>query len=240
MQKILIILHQEQSTPGRVGVLLRQLGLELDIRRPRFGDPLPEHMRDHDGAIVFGGPMSANDGDTYIREEIDWLAKPLAEGKPFLGLCLGAQMLTKHLGARVYQRDDRRIEAGYYPIAPLSTAHKITANAGVPFPDHVYQWHSEGFDLPADATLLAEGSTFPIQAYRYGLNAYALQFHPEVTYETIERWVMRGTERLKAPGAKPGCEHITGWHKYDSAVASWFSAFLPEWLGYSRQRTLGD
>lgn len=80
IRKILIILHQEQSTPGRVGFLLRQLGFELDIRRPRFGDPLPQSMREYEGVVVFGGPMSANDNDEYIREEINWLAKPLKEG----------------------------------------------------------------------------------------------------------------------------------------------------------------
>ncbi|MBP4043848.1 glutamine amidotransferase [Chromobacterium violaceum] len=231
IRKILIILHQEHSTPGRVGVLLNQLGFELDIRRPRFGDSLPQNMREHAGAVVFGGPMSANDNDDYIREEINWLDKPLNEGRPLLGICLGAQMLTRHLGERVYQLDNGGIEAGYYPIAPLPAAHTITADACAPFPDYVYQWHSEGFDLPKGATLLAKGSTFPIQAYRYGHGAYALQFHPEVTYETIDRWASRGTERLKAPGAKPACEHLTDWHQYDSAVAAWISAFLPKWIG---------
>ncbi|NYH12211.1 glutamine amidotransferase [Pseudomonas moraviensis] len=231
IRKVLIVLHQEHSTPGRVGQLLHQSGFELDIRKPRFGDPLPKNMSEHEGVIIFGGPMSANDNDAYVREEIDWLARPLKEGKPILGLCLGGQMLTRHLGSRVYQLDNGAIEAGYYPITPLAAAHEITAEASTPFPDHVYQWHSEGFDLPNGATQLAEGSTFPVQAYRYGTNAYALQFHPEVTYETIDGWVTRGTERLKAPGARPASEHLAGWHRHDSAVETWIKAFLPEWIG---------
>lgn len=230
-RKILIILHQEHSTAGRVGLLLRQQGFDLDIRRPRFGDPLPPDMREHEGVVIFGGPMSANDSDEYIREEINWLAKPLEEVKPILGLCLGAQMLTRHLGARVYRLDDGTTEAGYYPISPLEVAHQITADANAAFPDHVYQWHSEGFDLPNGAMQLAGGSTFPVQAYRYAKNAYALQFHPEATYETIERWATLGTERLKAPGTKPASEHVAGWHQYDAAVATWIKAFLPKWIG---------
>src|SRR5262245_40127124 len=79
---ILTILHQEHSTPGRVGQTLRNMGYALDIRRPRFGDPLPQTMHEHAGAIVFGGPMSANDEDDYVRREIDWLAVPLREQKP--------------------------------------------------------------------------------------------------------------------------------------------------------------
>ena len=70
---VLIVLHQEHSTPGRVGHRLTERGHALDIRRPRFGDPLPDTLADHAGAIVFGGPMSSNDDEDYIRREIDWL-----------------------------------------------------------------------------------------------------------------------------------------------------------------------
>src|SRR5512139_4271599 len=98
---VLIVLHQESSTPGRVGNALRALGHRLDIRRPRFGDPLPDTLDAHAGAVFFGGPMSANDPDDYIRREIDWIEIPLREQRPFLGICLGAQMLAKQLGAEV-------------------------------------------------------------------------------------------------------------------------------------------
>mgnify|MGYP003536151715 FL=1 len=96
---VLIVLHQETSTPGRVGNALRALGHPLDIRRPRFGDALPETLDRHAGAVIFGGPMSANDPDDFVRREIDWIEIPLRENRPFLGICLGAQMLAKHLGS---------------------------------------------------------------------------------------------------------------------------------------------
>src|SRR6185369_11390899 len=83
---VLIVLHQETSTPGRVGNALRALGYRLDIRRPRFGDPLPEALDQHAGAVIFGGPMSANDSDDYVRREIDWIEVPLREQRPFLGI----------------------------------------------------------------------------------------------------------------------------------------------------------
>src|SRR5271170_1213663 len=98
---VLIVLHQETSTPGRVGNALRALGHRLDIRRPRFGDKLPETLEGHAGAVIFGGPMSANDSDDFVRREIDWIAVPLREQRPLLGICLGSQMLAKQLGARV-------------------------------------------------------------------------------------------------------------------------------------------
>ena len=67
--KILIVLHQERSSAGRVGHVLMESGFELDIRRPPLGDPLPETLDDHVGAVVFGGPMSANDQDEFVRRE---------------------------------------------------------------------------------------------------------------------------------------------------------------------------
>lgn len=78
---VLIILHQETSTPGRVGNALRALGYRLDIRRPRFGDPLPETLDHHAGAVIFGGPMSANDPDEYVRREIDWIEVALDQNR---------------------------------------------------------------------------------------------------------------------------------------------------------------
>ena len=79
---VLIVLHQEASTPGRVGNVLRALGHRLDIRRPRFGDPLPKTLDGHAGAVIFGGPMSANDPDDFVRQEIDWIAVPRREQRP--------------------------------------------------------------------------------------------------------------------------------------------------------------
>ena len=79
---VLIVLHQEHSSPGRIGLELKRRGIPLDIRRPRFDDPLPRTLRDHAGAVIFGGPQSANDKDKFIRREIDWISVPLKEKKP--------------------------------------------------------------------------------------------------------------------------------------------------------------
>ena len=107
---VLIVLHQETSTPGRVGNALRALGYPLDIRRPRFGETLPETLEGHAGAVIFGGPMSANDPDDFVRQEIDWISVPLREQRPFLGICLGAQMLARQLGARVAPHPEGRAQ----------------------------------------------------------------------------------------------------------------------------------
>ena len=156
---VLIVLHQEHSTPGRVGLALRAMDVRLDIRRPSLGEPLPRTLAGHDGVVVFGGPMCANDDCDWIKREIDWLDVPLAEEKPLLGICLGAQMMARALGARVFTYEDKRSEIGYFPIEPNAAADPLCAE---PFPRSVYQWHSDGFDLPEGAELLATGGAgFP-------------------------------------------------------------------------------
>ena len=149
---------------------------------PAGGDPLPQTMDGHAGAVVFGGPMSANDDSDFIRAEIDWIPTVLKSDKPFLGICLGAQLLTRALGGAVWTHPQGLSEVGYYRVRPTE--------AGAPlFRDvtHMYQWHREGMDLPRGAERLASSERFENQAYRFG-NAYALQFHPEVTYGILRRW----------------------------------------------------
>jgi GMP synthase (glutamine-hydrolysing) len=226
LQPVLLILHQEHSSPGRVGQRLAALGYPLDIRRPRFGDPLPETMEGHAGAVIFGGPQSANDEEDFVKREIDWVAVPLRDNKPYLGICLGAQMMARCLGARVYPHPDGHAEVGYYPIRPTDAGLQVCPA----WPDHVYQWHREGFDLPAGSELLAEGDAFSVQAFRHG-SGYAVQFHPEVTHAMMYRWLVRGAHRMDLPGTKQRHEHIADRAVHDRFVMAWLESFLEHWLG---------
>ena len=223
-EKVLIVLHQEQSTPGRVGSALRQRGYDLDIRRPRFGDPLPKTMADHAGAVIFGGPQSANDAEDFIKAEIDWIGVPLKEGKPYLGICLGAQMLAKQLGERVFTHPEGKAEVGYYPVRPTAAGRAICD-----WPAYQYQWHREGFDLPRGTELLAEGDIFRTQAFRAG-TGYAIQFHAEVTHAMMCRWTTRGHARMELPGAKARAEHFADRPVYDRGIRAWLADFLDHWL----------
>lgn len=227
---VLIVLHQEHSTPGRVGRLIAERGHALDIRRPRFGDPLPQTMRDHAGAVIFGGPMSANDPDDFVKAETDWIGVCLKEEAPFLGLCLGAQMLARHLGASVYTHAEGRAEIGYYPLSLTQAGHADAAATGCIWPSTVYQWHREGFDCPTGAECLATGGDFPVQAVRVGRKAYGLQFHPEVTLAMMCRWSVRAHERTLMPGAQLRHQHLEGWYQYDPPVRAWLDGFLDHWL----------
>jgi GMP synthase (glutamine-hydrolysing) len=223
--RILIILHQEHSTPGRIGWMLQKLGCSLDIRRPVLGDALPQSLAQHAGAIIFGGPMSANDPDDYIKREIDWIGVPLAEQKPFLGVCLGAQMLSKQLGGKVGPHPLGKVEIGYYPLSAVNGGCSFA-----PLPAHVYQWHREGLTLPRNAVCQARSDEFDNQAFRYGQAAFGIQFHPEVTRAMMHRWVVKAAHRLVLPGALPADEHLAMHLMYDRPVAEWLLSFLSGWL----------
>jgi GMP synthase (glutamine-hydrolysing) len=227
---VLLVLHQELSTPGRVGHYFHARGIPLDIRRPRCGDALPATLAAHSGVVIFGGPMSVNDTDDYVRAEIEWIKVPLAESKPFLGICLGAQMLARHLGATVAVHPEGKAEIGYYPIRVTPAGRSMMGT----WPEVVYQWHREGFDLPAGTELLAEGEIFKVQAFRHGRTAYGIQFHAEVTHAMMCRWTTRGHERLALPGAKPRNQHFLDRPVYDLAIRTWLSDFLDRWCALDR------
>ena len=224
---ILVILHQESSSPGRLGRKLIERGFRLDVRRPPMGDALPENLENHAGAIMFGGPMSANDPDEFIKRETDWLAVPLKEERPFLGICLGAQKLVKHLGGTVKMHSQGLVEIGYYPLEPTAEGRAM-----MDWPPMVYQWHREGFTLPTGATLLARGDeAYPYQAFRYGARAYGIQFHAELTLAMMMRWTVKAAHRLSLPQAQAREEHLRGRLLYDKAVEIWLDRFLDIWIG---------
>lgn len=222
---VLIVLHTEASTPGRIGHMLQEKGYRLDIRRHALGDALPATLEHHAGAVIFGGPMSANDPDDWISREIDWIGVPLKEQKPFLGVCLGAQMLSKQLGGSVGPHADGLVEIGYYPLIPTEEG----SDHG-PWPQMVYHWHREGLSLPSGAVRLATGETFENQAFRFGGRAYGIQFHPEVTRLTMHRWGVIGAHRFALPNAQHAAAHLEGNLLHDAPVKDWLSRFLDRWL----------
>ncbi|MGF1480216.1 MAG: glutamine amidotransferase [Cyanophyceae cyanobacterium] len=230
MKKILIVVHQATSTPGLVGKLLQTRGYELDIRKPSLGDRLPETMAEHEAVIIFGGPMSANDDRTlpHIRQELDWIPVALNSNKPFLGICLGAQLLARVLGAKVTPHPEGMREIGYYPIrtTPAGQAQFDSLK-------YVYHWHQEGFDLPSGAVALAEGETFANQAFRYGKRAYGFQFHPEMTRALMRLWMSKAAEQLSFPGAQSPSQQLQLQALYGRQGKQWLKEFLSTWLNGS-------
>jgi len=222
---VLVIMHGEASSAGRIGLALQGRGHGLDVCKPRFGSTLPETLEHHAGVIVFGGPMSCNDPDDYIKREIDFTGTALREGKPYLGVCLGAQMLAKHLGKEVRRHAQAKVEIGYYPVAATEAGQALG-----PWPAEVYQWHREGFELPAGSTRLAEGRVFENQAFSYGNSCLGLQFHPEITYGLINRWTVVAKDWTGNDGAQPRHDQLRAHLLNAPTVASWFESLLDSWL----------
>ena len=229
--KIVCVVHGDYSRTGRIGENIRALGYEEVRCCIPTGDTLPENFDDLAGAVVFGGPMSANDDDNhdFIGQELRWIEQIMAAEVPFLGVCLGAQMLARVQGATVKPHDDGWHEIGFCEIAPTEAGEDLVN--GLRF---VYHWHGEGFDLPAGAELLATGASgyFPNQFCRMGERAYGIQFHPECTREMIKIWSKEGSEKLSERGAQQPHEQLANADKYDHLVDAWVPGFLGHWLGH--------
>ncbi len=225
---VLLVVHSARSQPGQVAEALHAKGWKTRRCCPREGDPLPDDPRALAGAVVFGGPMSANDDATlpFIRDELAWIEKALNVGAPFLGICLGAQMLARVLGGRVAPHPEGMAEIGYYSITPTPAGRAL-----FPEPIRVYHWHREGFTLPPGAELLATGEIFENQAFRVDDRAYGLQFHPEMRTDILRRWMEVAGHKMGAPGARPKDEQIPAHERYGPAMHAWFDRFVDRWLG---------
>jgi len=223
---VLLIVHGAESNPGQVGAALDAKGWKTERCCPRLGDPLPERPGDYAGVVVFGGPMSAYDDYlSFIRAELDWLPRVVDAGVPFLGICLGAQLLARALGARVAPHAEGMHEIGYYPLRPTDAG-----NGHFPAPMRVYHWHGDGFELPEGGVLLAEGDIFPNQAFQYGDSAFAIQFHPEMQEPILRRWMSGAAHKLAYPGAQQPAEQRAGHARHAAAMHAWLDRFLDGWL----------
>ena len=228
MKTALFILHQKTSEAGDIANKLKIRGFNFEIRRPSLGDSLPTNLNNYSAIVVFGGPMSANDNDEFMKKEIDWIGLVLQSEVPFLGICLGAQILVKYLGCKVEKNLNEISEIGFYKIQPTENGIKMFQSQDV-----FYQFHTEGFELPSGCELLAKGDIFTNQAFRYK-NCYGLQFHPEVNIYLHLKWLF--LVLIKKPHIlfKNGAQNIFYqlWLriKYNSSISRWLDNFLDNYL----------
>ena len=226
-QTIILIDHPVSQRDDRASVRLAEMGYAVEWCCPGKGEALPDPAGEHVAAVVYGGVESVNDGaeKPHIAAELKWIEGWMKTGKPYLGICLGAQLLARTLGARVAPHPEGLHEIGYVPVNPMPAADGLAAGLS-----HVYHWHTEGFEVPAGAELLFEGPVFPNQAFQYGGNAYGLQFHPEVTVAGMSRWMREAAHMLTAPNAHPRDRQLADAAKYDAPLADWLNRFLDRWI----------
>ncbi len=200
MSRLLVFQHVAAEPLGTLDPLIRRRGHRIrfvNFERDPGAQPSMDRYR---GLVVLGGPMNVRDrGErSHLMTELRVIEQALAQGKPVLGICLGAQLLAHVLGAPV--REHSVPEIGWYPLE-LTDAGRADPLLGALAPAApVFQWHGYTFDLPTGAVQLARTHTCEQQAFRWGENAYGLQFHPEVDPRLIGRW-------LETPGYAQEMRH---------------------------------
>jgi GMP synthase (glutamine-hydrolysing) len=187
-QTVLILRHMPHEPGGTLETALTNAGLAfryVDLYREIPAD-LPFDQAA--GLIVLGGAMNVDEVEKYpfLARDVQWIEQAVESRLPMLGICLGAQLLAKTLGAKVYA--NRRKEIGWCPLKllPAAADDPLFAQSGTRI---VFQWHGDTFDLPAGAIHLARSPWCENQAFRYGPAAYGLQFHIEMTAGMIEDWL---------------------------------------------------
>lgn len=197
LMSVLICKNIESEGPGTIEDFLIAEQIPYVILELSKGEDIPS-TKNFDTLIILGGPMSVNEADIYpyIKTEEELVREFINGKKNLLGICLGAQIMAKALGAKVYKGNQKEI--GWHDIELCSkgiTDLKMRKLAIHPYVGDlwrrfkVFHLHEEAFDIPKGATKLASSRLYPNQAFRYGKNAYAFQFHIEVTKEMIYDWL---------------------------------------------------
>jgi GMP synthase (glutamine-hydrolysing) len=188
-------------------------------------DDLPDG--DPDLLAILGGPIGVYENDTYpfLNDEIALITARLGAKKPILGLCLGAQLMARALGARVYP--GRAKEIGWKPLTLTVEGESLLAPLkNLP----VLHWHGDTFDMPEGAINLARTDICNHQAFTIGRHALAFQCHPEVQEQGFERWLIghaceiAGTSGVNVPGLRADTA------RYAGAAAKAGQAVLQNWL----------
>jgi len=187
-----ILQHVAHEGPGLIADELRRADLPFDMVRLDRGDPLPDSTTIA-GLVVMGGPMGVHDGadHPWLPRERDLMATVAGDGKPVLGVCLGAQQLAMALGAEVTTGPMPEIGLGRVELTGPGRLDPVTgpeygglSTTTIP----CVHWHQDTFSLPDGAVHLAASRTFSHQAFRWGDRAYGLQFHVEADGELASAW----------------------------------------------------
>lgn len=216
MPQLLVIKHVQRHNFGVIASICERLKLDIDLRTTPLGDPTPASLQGYVGLIILGGPDSVYDDKPYFKDDLDLIAKAEKAGIPFLGICLGAQLLAHYIGGEVYR--GTLGAARHFSAIALQTddavfGHELTEVA-------VFQWHQDTFTLPETATILATDGQYPLQAFKWKNQFYGVQFHPEVDVDVVQRWA----RFIGLDASVPSLLHDA--EKNLPAVHTWLEAFL--------------
>jgi len=188
--KTLTVQNVSIEGPGLLQQKMEEAGWQLDIRiMDQPGIVLPGTLDEYKALIILGGPMNVYEEEPYpYLLQVDNLIKEaVRKNLPVLGICLGGQLIAKALDTPVTRNPVEEI--GWYKLRLTTEGMQSSLFAGLPEEFPVFQWHSDTFALPGGASHLAVTNDCIHQAFSYGLNIFALQFHLEVTPEIINSWL---------------------------------------------------
>jgi GMP synthase-like glutamine amidotransferase len=179
-----IIQNDPEVPPGNI---VEHLTIPFVVHHPYRDGSLPDPEQ-ISALIVMGGAMGANDDERhpFLSDLKNLIRSVVAAGIPYLGVCLGGQLLAAALGARVVS--NRWAELGTLDVSLTKEGKEDRLFIGLPERIGTFQWHHDSFDIPAGGELLATSAACPHQAFRVGDYAWGLQFHPEVTESIIRDW----------------------------------------------------
>ena len=210
-----ILQHVAWEGPGLIAAEAEARGLLIETRRLDRAARIPE-PDEVEGLVVMGGPMGAYETDyhSFLGEECRLIAEVVRRNRPVLGVCLGAQLLAKALGARVFPGHGSEIGFGSVRLSREGESDPFLGSAGPVIP--VFHWHGDTFDLPEGATLLASSTEYAHQAFRLGICVYGLQFHVEPDSEVWSAWqehlppdLIEGTEQTRLAIGRAGRDLIS-------------------------------
>jgi GMP synthase (glutamine-hydrolysing) len=221
--RILMISHNPPPLTDRAHDWASANGFEVDARFPFLGDTLPASTEGYAGSVIYGGRFNADSEaeNPFLHDEYRWIDMSLAADQPILGICLGAQMIARHLGADVGPLPDGRVEFGFYEIRPMHGAEDF-----LPGPMTVTQSHFHQFGIPSGAERLAESDLFPNQAFRYGAATIGIQFHPEAPAALFRAWQDRYPSHYDRPGCQSRAEQDALAEAVQARQARWFEGLL--------------
>jgi GMP synthase-like glutamine amidotransferase len=182
-----IIQNDPEVPPGNIATNLRDMGIPFRVCHPYGNEPLPS-LEETTAVIVLGGAMCANDDQrhSFLVQVKELIRETVAHSVPYLGVCLGGQLLAAALGGTVVA--NRWEELGTLEVELTAAGREDHLFAGLSSRFATFQWHHDSFDMPAEGVLLGSSPACTHQAFRIGPCAWGVQFHPEMTEEIIRAW----------------------------------------------------
>jgi GMP synthase (glutamine-hydrolysing) len=187
--RILSVIHGTNARGGVFNDAIVDAGHRYDEWSLAWGTPPPVAIEDYDAVIVFGGSMHADQDDRHpwLRDEDSFIRDLLERRVPLLGVCLGIQLIAKAADAAVFPLADGP-EIGWVPVELMAAAADDPVFGGLPARFDAFGWHYYTYDVPPAAEELGRSARCN-QAYRLGESAWGIQFHAEVTLETVRLWL---------------------------------------------------